>query len=391
MELRRLLGGLLAVTACGTVEPGPDPGSTLTIREMSLPGAVVGSPYEDLAVALEAEGAQGAVQWSLPLLPSSLAWLSVEPGSGRLGGLPLDLVTPPAVFVAQATDGAATARRELSLAVACREGSRAPCGVPDPVGQRCVSGSRVCLGATLGACEPDVGEPPYDADPSHCGASCSEVCPRASTNRCVGTCICGSAGVPCDGATPTCCPGNDGRPEGFACVSLQSAQHCGSCQKACPSAHPGAHVEVGTASCAGGRCSYACELPWGNCSGGSCRVTTSEDDPDGCETDFSDPRTCGGTQQCPGIANGFPTCSRVGTVWTCGLGCNAGFDPLPCGTPPSCRSLSDPQNCGRCNRACPTVDTSEIHQVCSADGACCTQSCDPERRPPCESAVCTPP
>ena len=87
MELRRLLGGLLAVTACGTVEPGPDPGSTLTIREMSLPGAVVGSPYEDLAVALEAEGAQGAVQWSLPLLPSSLAWLSVEPGSGRLGGL----------------------------------------------------------------------------------------------------------------------------------------------------------------------------------------------------------------------------------------------------------------------------------------------------------------
>ena len=27
----------------------------------------------------------------------------------------------------------------------------------------------------------------------------------------------------------------------------------------------------------------------------------------------------------------------------------------------------------------------------SADGACCTQSCDPERRPPCEPAVCTPP
>jgi hypothetical protein len=394
MELRQWLGGLLAVTACGTVDPGPgNPGATLSIRAVSLPGAVVGSRYEDQAVMLRAEGGHGPVQWSLPLLPTSLAWLSVEAGSGRLGGLPLDLVAPPAVFVAQASDGTDTARRELSLAVACREGSRTPCGVPDPGGQRCVSGSRVCLGATLGACEPDVGEPPYEADPTHCGESCNEVCSRTAANRCVGICMCGSSGAPCDGAMPACCPGTDGRPEGYACASLQSVQHCGSCQKACPSTHPSpaAHVEAGTPSCVGGRCSYACQFPWGNCTGGGCRLTTTEEDADGCETDFSNPETCGGTQRCPGIANGFATCSRVGDVWTCGLACNAGFDPLPCGAPPSCRLLSDPENCGRCGRSCPTVDEADLKQMCSSSGACCVQICDPEVQPPCGPTFCSPP
>ena len=78
MELRRWLGAVLAVTACGTVDPGPlDPDSTLSIREVSLPGAVVGRHYEDQAVILVADGAHGAVQWCLPLLPSSMVWLSV--------------------------------------------------------------------------------------------------------------------------------------------------------------------------------------------------------------------------------------------------------------------------------------------------------------------------
>src|SRR5215813_5305835 len=278
MELQRLLGGLLAVTACGTVDPGAgSSGSTLSIREFSLPGAVVGRHYEDLAVVLETEGAHGPVQWSLPLLPSSLAWLSVEAGSGRLSGLPLELVAPAAAFVAQANDGRETARREFSLGVTCREGSRTPCGVPDPGARRCVAGSRVCLGATLGACEPDVGGPPYEADPTHCGATCSEVCSRTTANRCLGVCMCGSSGAPCGGATPACCPAPDGRPEGFACASLQSVQHCGSCQKTCPGTHPaaGAHVDAAMPpTCEGGRCGYACQFPWGNCSGGRCRLAT---------------------------------------------------------------------------------------------------------------------
>jgi hypothetical protein len=395
MELRRWLGGLLAVTACGTVDPGPlDPNSTLSIREISLPGAVVGRHYEDQAVTLAVEGAHGTVQWSLPLLPSSLAWLSVASVSFQLGGLPLDLVAPAAVFVAQVTDGTDTARRELSLGVACREGSRTPCGVPDPAEERCVAGSRVCLGATLGACEPDVGEPPYEADPTHCGATCNEVCPRTSANRCLGVCMCGSAGAPCEGATPACCPGSDGRPEGFACASLQSAEHCGSCQKSCPATHPasGAHVDTTIpATCESGHCSYACQFPWGDCSGGSCRLLTTEDDADGCETDFSNPQTCGGTQQCPGINNGFATCSQVGGVWTCGLACNAGFDPSPCGMPPVCRPLSDPDNCGRCGRTCPTIDDENQKQICSTAGSCCVQVCDPDRQPPCAPVVCTPP
>jgi hypothetical protein len=261
----------------------------------------------------------------------------------------------------------------------------------DPVGQRCVSGTRVCVGATLSACEPDVGEPPHE-DPTHCGVSCSEACPLATANHCLGTCMCGSSGAPCDGATPACCPGSDGRPEGFACVSLQSAEHCGSCQNRCPSTHPsgGAHASAAPA-CEGGGCSYACQFPWGNCTGGGCILTTTLDDADGCETDLSSPQTCGGTQQCPGISNGFATCSLVGNVWTCGLACNTGFDPSPCGAPPSCRPLSDPNNCGRCGRACPTISEGEVRQMCSSTGACCVQACDPDRQPPCGPAECTPP
>ena len=37
----------------------------------------------------------------------------------------------------------------------------------------------------------------------------------------------------CSGATPACCPGADGRPESFSCVSLQTPEHCGACQTAC--------------------------------------------------------------------------------------------------------------------------------------------------------------
>lgn len=443
----------LLVAACGTVDPGPSSGDTLDIQPRSLPQALVGDRYEEQNVALQAENARGTLSWSLRSLPSGLDWLAIEPASGRLTGIPLDLVTAPAPFTVQVSDAASTAQRDFTVSVSCREGTRSACGVPDAAQGLCVAGSRLCLNARLEACEPDSGRPPYRADPDHCGAGCDEHCSRTATNRCDGTCVCGGSGGPCAEPAGSCCPGAGGAPEGFSCVSLQTVDHCGSCQTRCePRANttPGCTESTCSWPCAGqyrncnggdpnqgtnadgcetridttancgacgkacsatpppnlknvdstkpvacspAGCTYACQFPYGNCTGGNCRLTTTADDPDGCERNFSDPQTCGGTTQCPGIANGYATCSLVGEEWTCGLACHAGdagtpgYDPFPCGVPPVCKLLSDSDNCGVCGRACPDIAGT---QYCSDQGGCCVIECDPEAKPPCHT-TCTPP
>src|SRR5262249_44753666 len=154
----------------------------------------------------------------------------------------------------------------------------------------CVAGTRVCLNGKLGACTASPGHPPYEADVTHCGPGCDQTCPRTSTNRCVGTCACGSGPGACSGATPACCPGPDGRPESFICVSLQTPEHCGACQTACQ-ATPNT-----TAGCASSTCTHVCNDPWRNCNGGA--VTTEGPDADGGETrgdhNPSHRRACGG-------------------------------------------------------------------------------------------------
>src|SRR5215471_660490 len=245
------------LAACGTVDPGS--GEDLTIRSAQLPDGVVGRDYQEKNVVLEVERGIGPLSWSLPQLPPSLAWLSVGESTGRLTGKPLEVVTPAAPFVVQLTNGTATTQRGFALSVGCQEGASSPCGVPDAILAMCVAGSRACLNGALGNCAADVGRPPYEADASDCGPGCDETCSRIATNRCVGTCTCGSVGTPCGGATPACCPGTDGRPESFVCVSLQSPEHCGSCQTAC---QPRANTGVG---CAASACNFPCKAPWLNC------------------------------------------------------------------------------------------------------------------------------
>jgi hypothetical protein len=435
------------LVACGTAGSGQE---ELSIRDATLPAATVGLRYDDLNVAIQLERGTGSLSWSAPLLPSSLqSWLSINPDTGQLLGTPLDIVAPAAAFVVQVTNGKATARKEFSLSVGCREGVRSPCGVPDPA--RCVAGSRLCQGGGLRACVADVGSPPYEADSAHCGPGCDETCPRTTSNRCVGTCTCGGGTGPCSGVTPACCPGADGRPEGFVCVSLQTPEHCGACQSACsprPQTVPGcssstcryaclapyqncnggpsgegsdadgcetrvdndvtncgacnrrcptglpasAHTVAGVPpSCSGGVCRYLCDLPrFHDCSSGTCLEFTTDLDADGCETDFSDTGSCGGKGNvCPGIPNADPTCALNGRTgqYQCGLQCRAGYDPEPCDSPPVCKPLGDPENCGTCGRSCPTMGAV---QACNDQGECCHTTCDPTRKPPCEK-VCEPP
>ena len=439
------------LAACGTVDPGS--GEDLTIRSAQLPDGVVGRDYQEKNVVLEVERGIGPLSWSLPQLPPSLAWLSVGESTGRLTGKPLEVVTPAAPFVVQLTNGTATTQRGFALSVGCQEGASSPCGVPDGILAMCVAGSRACLNGALGNCAADVGRPPYEADASHCGPGCDETCSRIATNRCVGTCTCGSVGTPCGGATPACCPGTDGRPESFVCVSLQSPEHCGSCQTACqPRANTGvgcaasactfpckapwlncnggalssegadadgcetqvdndptncgacgrrcpaslpasAHTAAGAPpSCAEGSCRYPCALPrFHDCSGGTCRDFTTDQDGDGCETDYSSPLSCNGPGRvCPTIENADPICMLNGRTlqFECGLRCRSGFDPDPCGATPVCTPLGDPENCGVCGRACPTIDTQDEKQHCTATGQCCTRACDPGNRPPCGPEIC---
>ncbi|MGZ4560710.1 MAG: hypothetical protein ACXVXJ_07025 [Mycobacteriaceae bacterium] len=444
----------LVLAECGTVESGPGP--ELSIRAAALPDAVVGRDYEEKAVVLEVNRGSGSLSWSLVQLPESLAWLTITESTGQLTGRPSDVVWPAGAFTAQVTNGTSTARAPFTLSVGCLEGASSPCGVPDPAQGMCVGGSRVCLGGKLGVCTADPGRPPYEADTGHCGAGCDETCPRTSSNRCVGTCACGNSAGPCSGATPACCSGTDGRPESFICVSLQSPEHCGACQTACPTrpftlggcanssctfacdadhlncngggvttegpdadgcetrvvdnpescgacgrrcpdALPATKHASGGRFCSEGRCAYTCDGAWRNCTGATapnCSQQTTEDDPDGCETNFADPSTCNGTVRCPGIAKGYATCTpdRAPTdptaTWSCGLKCDAGFDPDPCGAPPVCKPLGDAENCGACGRACPTTDTDTEHQSCSVIGQCCIQVCDPLLRPPCGPVLC---
>jgi len=439
----------LLIAACGTVEPGQDP--DLSIETASLPDAVVGRDYRERNVVLQAHGS-GALSWSLPQLPPSLSsWLSIGESTGLLQGTPLDVVSPSADFVVQVTNGTAQAKEPFRLGVGCSEGAASSCGVPDPM--MCIAGTRSCLSGKLGPCTAAPGRPPYEADATHCGPDCDQTCSRTATNRCVGTCVCGGESGACSGATPACCPGADGRPESFGCVSLQTPEHCGACQtacqakantvpgcsssactyacndswrncnggggttegpdadgcetrvdnnlnacgacgKVCPSSLTGKNTAAVPPNCGGGECRYACELPrFHDCinSGGGCRDYTTEQDGDGCEADFSSVQNCGGHGACPvSIANAHAVCAlNSGTgQYECGQKCNGGFDPDPCGSPSVCKPLNDEENCGSCGRACPTVDTGEVNQQCSASGQCCVQNCDPGKKPPCGPVEC---
>jgi hypothetical protein len=177
-------------------------------------------------------------------------------------------------------------------------------------------------------------EPP---DTASCSASCQEL-------NCGDHCTCPAGRTSCDGT----------------CVNLQSdPSNCGRCSARCvPAAHS-------MPTCSAGLCGSVCETNFSDC---------NHVPDDGCEANLlTDPLNCNacGTQ-CPGGDNASPAC----VDGACALKCAAGFGDCD-GNPANGCELpiqDDPNNCGRCNRQCPTGDNAT--PVCTA-GTCSILCSDP--------------
>lgn len=121
-------------------------------------------------------------------------------------------------------------------------------------------------------------------------------------------------------------------------------------------------IAGGTATCREGACAIAaCAIGRADCNG---------DVADGCETDLSQPSSCGACDGvCPATA---PACtpSPDGTTYTCETGC-PDARPTLCGG--ACVDLqSDAIHCGRCDGACAT----DPHGTASCDHGTCRVTCE---------------
>lgn len=169
------------------------------------------------------------------------------------------------------------------------------------------------------------------------------------------TCVADTSG------TATCVPADSAQ---ASCAGLMCAdecvpsdeKNCGTCGHDCTQL---AHVS-GPATCNSG----VCDFPESSCEPGFAHCSMSPDD--GCETDLSSEKNCGGcANECPPTA---PVCAMAGGSYECSTGCSAEAPEL-CGM--SCIDvMTDAQHCGACDDACAAVSNGQA--VCE-NGACTTK------------------
>jgi hypothetical protein len=276
-------------------------------------------------------------------------------------------------------------------ACAAREGASAAC-VSRECTYACDAGRGDCDGEPANGCEADLSD-----TLAHCGA-CNSACP-ARPNA-TSACTAASCGFTCEAGWGDC----DGDPaNGCERNLLTSADHCGTCGRACPVRDGSAPAcaggscgiecdtdkadcdallvsgcEVSLTSdvrnclgcglvcevpfraapvCAAQGCGYACELPYLDCDGSPA---------DGCETD---PRTdvdhCGACDNaCPAPGFASATCEDS----SCGFACLPGRLDCAGGASDGCEvdGRSDPDHCGACGNACPAP----INAARTCDGTC---------------------
>ncbi|HKQ67782.1 MAG TPA: hypothetical protein VJT73_00510 [Polyangiaceae bacterium] len=194
----------------------------------------------------------------------------------------------------------------------------------------CATGFAHCTANGDDGCETDI------ASAEHCG-SCTKACPATAPLCAGGECL-----TSCPAATPTQC--------GNSCVNLDNdAKHCGDCTKACPQPASG-----GNATCDKKSCGFSCNANWHGCPG------TSD-----CADD-KDPSRCGPTcMKCPGTSDGDPNGDAVCTNNQCDLQCKANY--TKCSNNTCVNTASDPKNCGTCGHDC-----TALANVGTATGVTCS-------------------
>ncbi|MEZ4407319.1 MAG: hypothetical protein R3A52_12690 [Polyangiales bacterium] len=122
--------------------------------------------------------------------------------------------------------------------------------------------------------------------------------------------------------------------------TFRDRSHCGGCGMACAT-RPNA-----AATCAAGRCEYACEPFFADCDGNPAN---------GCEVDTrTDTAHCGGCGRLCNPPNGSPVCA----MGACGVTCSPGFADCDANASNGCEvdTRTSVTHCGGCGMACPDRD-----------------------------------
>jgi hypothetical protein len=238
----------------------------------------------------------------------------------------------------------------------------------------CATGHHLCAGACLSdfsvescgsACSPCPTIP--NADPTCDGSRCAQQC-KFGFHDCSGQCLadesadsCGTRCTPCSRPTngSATCDGfscgiqcNPGYHDcGGQCLPDASVDSCGSSCSPCPT-RPNS-----TRTCIAGVCGVSCTAGYGDCDGSLAN---------GCESSFATSlEHCGGCDRACSAANvSTPACAGGNCTGSCEPGfanCDSDLRSNGCETD----LRTDVQNCGTCNRTCPS------NQRC-VNGTCST-------------------